>query len=87
MSEITNKITASINLTEYRKTGNYNHIINLVTPGFLELDDDTRLAVIKAFQLTEYRGDHHYTIEISDGSKVYVCENGKGYTAMLPSEY
>lgn len=78
---------ATVNLTEYRKTGDYNHKVTHVTPGYLSLSEQDRRAVLYAFQTTVYKGDHHYTIELPGGGKVYMCENGLGYTAMLPEEY
>ncbi len=78
---------ATVNLTEYRKTGDYNHIITHATPGFLALSKEERRAAMLAFQTTAFKGDHHYTIELENGGKVYMCENGQGYTAMLPEEY
>lgn len=76
---------AKVDLTEYRKTGDYNHFINLATPGFLDIAGEDRQAIMLAF-MSAPRGDHHYTITIGV-LKIYVCENGTGYTAMLPEEY
>lgn len=78
-------IEAKVDLTEYRKSGDYNHRINLATPGFLEIAEEDRRAIALAFMKAP-RGDHHYTITIG-AVKVYVCDNGTGYTAMLPEEY
>lgn len=80
-----NKLAAQVDLTEYRKTGDYRHLINLATPGFMALADEDRRAIMVAFA-TAPQGDHHYTLSVGD-IKVYVCENGTGYTAMLPEEY
>lgn len=78
---------AVVNLTEYRKTGYYNHIVTHATPGFMHLPQEARRAALLAFQTAVLKGDHHYTIELEDGGKVFMCENGEGYTAMLPEEY
>ncbi len=76
---------AQVDLSEFRKTGEYNHIITHYTPGFGTLAGEDRQAIMLAFMLAP-RGDHHYTLTIGD-VKVYACENGEGYTAMLPEEY
>lgn len=79
-------VSATVDLSEYRKTGDYEHFINLVTQGFLTLPQVERTAILGAFMRT-LKGDHHYTVTTSEGNKVYICENGAGYTAMLPEEY
>lgn len=77
---------AEVDLSEFRKTGDYDHYIGVFTPGFQSLSHYDQMAVIRAFQKAP-RGDHHYTVTIGD-IKVYIGENGeRGYTAMLPGEY
>lgn len=77
---------AKVDLTEFRKTGEYTHRIGACTPGFWQLPFDVQLAFTRAFMRAP-KGDHHYTLQFGE-TKVYACENGQtGYTIMLPEEY
>lgn len=77
---------ATVDLTEHRVTGKYQHYVGVVTPGFMELPTTIQAAIINAF-LAAPQGDHFYSVTC-DGAKVFIAENGeRGYTAMLPSEY
>jgi hypothetical protein len=77
---------AIVDLSEFRKTGDYPHYIGVATPGFLSLGVPVQAAIVNAFKDTQ-KGDHFYTINCGD-VKVFIAENGeRGYTAMLPSEY
>lgn len=76
---------AIVDTIEYRKTGEYNHHVTHYTPSFGSLSGEDRTAIIAAFYKAE-RGDHHYTIKLGT-IKTYFCENGQGYTAMLPEDY
>lgn len=83
---MTTETKATVNLKEYRVTGNYSHFIGLWTIGMMELTSFQREAIEQAFNAAP-KGDHFYSIEM-DGQKFFVAENGEfGYTAMLPSEY
>ena len=84
---------ANVNLTEYRKTGDYLHVIGVWTVGCMtDLSSDEREAVEQAFNAAP-QGDHFYAVELRQHQddkprKVFIAENGQfGYTAMLPSEY
>lgn len=76
---------AKVDLTEFRKTGDYKHLITFATPKFMSIADEDRRAIYLAFAMAP-QGDHHYTISVGS-IKVYVCENGQGYTGMFPEEY
>lgn len=78
--------TAKVNLEEFRVTGDYPHYVGACTRGFMELPDEDREAIMKAFYAAP-KGDHFYCISL-DGKKYFIVENGEmGYTAMLPEEY
>lgn len=84
---------AKVNLTEYRKTGDYAHFIGVWTVGTMtELSSDEREAIERAFNAAP-KGDHFYCIELrrysgDDPRKIFAAYNGElGYTAMLRSEY
>jgi hypothetical protein len=77
---------ATIDQSEYKKVGDFQHIITHATIGFMQLPEADRQEILKAFHLAK-KGDWFYCIELDD-TKVYACENGQnGYTIMLPSEY
>ncbi len=76
---------AKANLSEYRKTGDYDHRVTFVTNGYNDLELEERLEIMKAFHAAP-KGDHLYVIE-SQGRNIFIAENGQGYTAMLPEEY